>query len=93
MSYSFNVKAATKAEAKAAVAAKFDEVVALQPVHAKDRDAALANAGALIDLLADDENRDVSVGCSGYVAWSGADGEEQISTASASSTASLTNRD
>jgi hypothetical protein len=69
MSYSFNIKAATKPKAKAAVAAKFDEIVAQQPVHSRDRDAVLANADLVIDLLADDETKDISVSCSGYVSW------------------------
>lgn len=52
MPYSFSVKAANKEAAKIAVAAKFDEgVLAHQPVHARDRDALLATAGAVIDLL------------------------------------------
>lgn len=54
MSYSFSIKAATKAAALAAAAAKFDvEVVASQPVHKVDRDAALANARAHLDLIAE----------------------------------------
>ena len=73
MSYSFNVKAANKAAAKEAVAAKFAEVVAAQLVHEKDQAAVLANAGAVIDLLADDDTKDVSVSCNGYVSWPGPD--------------------
>lgn len=69
MSYSFGVKAPNKAAAKEAVAAKFDEVVASQPVHARDRAAVLANANAIIDLLADDDTKDVAVSCNGYVSW------------------------
>lgn len=71
MSYSFQVKAATKAEAKAAVEAKFDEIISQQPIHARDRAAVLANANAVIDLLADDDTKDVSVSCNGYLSWSG----------------------
>lgn len=70
MSYSFTVKTATKDEAKQEVLAKFDEVVASQPIHVRDRNAALVNAGAVIDLLADDDTKDVFVSCSGYVSWS-----------------------
>lgn len=70
MSYSFQVKAATKGDAKSAVLAKFDEIVEQQPVHARDRAAVLANAGLVIDLLADDDTKDVSVSCNGYVSWS-----------------------
>ncbi|WP_296741484.1 hypothetical protein [Mesorhizobium sp.] len=69
MSYSFNVQAASKAAAKAAVAAKFDEVIATQPIHARDKTAALANANAVIDLLMDDDTREISVSVNGYVGW------------------------
>lgn len=88
MSYSFNIRAATKAEAKAAVEAKFDEVIAGQPVHVRDRAAALANANAVIDLLADDDTQDVGVTCSGYVSWSGAEPPETVPLTSASASAS-----
>lgn len=71
MSYSFNVKAATKALAMAAVASKFAEIVASQPIHARDRAAVLANAEASIGLLTDDDSKDVAVSCNGYVSWSG----------------------
>lgn len=69
MSYSFSVTAANKAAAKAAVAAKFDEVVASQPIHARDRAVALANAGAAIDALADDDALHVGVNLSGSLGW------------------------
>lgn len=69
MSYSFSVIAANKAAAKSAVAAKFDEVVATQPIHARDRAAALGNANAAIDLLVDDATLHVSVSVNGYVGW------------------------
>lgn len=48
MSYSFSVSAPNKEAAKAAVAAKFDEVVAAQACHARDREQVLAAAGAMI---------------------------------------------
>lgn len=69
MSYSFSVRGTSKADAKAKVAADFDKVVAGQPIHARDREAALAAAGAFIDLLGDEHEREVSVSVSGYVAW------------------------
>lgn len=69
MSYSFSVTAANKAEAKTAVAAKFEEVVTAQPIHARDREAALANANAVIDLLNDDDTKHVTVNLNGYVGW------------------------
>jgi hypothetical protein len=69
MSYSFSLRAADKSAAKAAVEAKFDEVIASQPVHVRDKAAVLANAGAVIDLLVDDDTKDVTVSCNGYVSW------------------------
>lgn len=76
MSYSFNIKAQTKAAAKEAVADKFAEIVAQQPIHARDCSAVLANANAVIDLLAEDEAKDVSVTCNGYVSWSSGGSED-----------------
>lgn len=71
MSYSFNVKAADKHAAKAAVDVAFSSIVASQPIHERDRAAVRANADAVIDLLADDDTKDVSVSCNGHVCWSG----------------------
>ncbi|WP_316228388.1 MULTISPECIES: hypothetical protein [unclassified Bradyrhizobium] len=93
MSYSFTVRAATKAEAKAAVAAQFDQVVVTQPIHARDKDAALVNAGAVIDLLADQgpDDHEIAVSCNGYVGWREAlrdDGSNPLSAASVSASAS-----
>lgn len=77
MSYSFSVQAASKAAAKEAVASKFDEmVVAAQSIHARDRAAVLVNANTVIDLLDDDEAKDVRVSCNGYVSWTNPVGEE-----------------
>lgn len=91
MSYSFNVQAASKAAAKEAVATKFDEVIASQPIHARDKAAALANANAVIDLLADDDARNISVSVNGYVGWQEAlrdDGSNPLQSVSVSTTAS-----
>ena len=93
MSYSFQVQAPTKAAAKEAVAAKFDEIVAQQQIHARDRDAVLANASAVIDLLADSDEKDVLVSCNGYVSWpSGGVEEAQLNAAAVSASAGYTNR-
>lgn len=74
MSYSFSIRVATKTEAKQALAARFDaDVVAHQLVHKRDRDQALAAAGAFIDLLDDDDTKDVVVSMHGSLSW--ADGE------------------
>ncbi|UFZ05462.1 hypothetical protein LQG66_03860 [Bradyrhizobium ontarionense] len=71
MSYSFGVWAKSKAEAKAAVAAKLDEVIATQAIHARDKSAILANAAAVIDLLGDavPDGHEIHVGCNGSVSW------------------------
>ncbi|WP_315804017.1 hypothetical protein [Bradyrhizobium sp. SZCCHNS3002] len=92
MSYSFSAKGATKLEAKAAVAEAFDAVIATQPIHARDKEAALTNAGAVIDLLADDapEHHVISVSCSGSLGWREAlrdDASNPLSSASVSAQA------
>lgn len=69
MSYSFTVRAASKAEAKAKVAADLDKVVTAQPDHAKDRNAAQAAADAFIDMLVEDASRDVVVAVNGWLSW------------------------
>lgn len=92
MSYSFHVSAATKAAAKEAVAAKFDEVIASQPIHARDKAAAVANASAAIDLLVDDPAMHISVSCNGYVGWREnlrEDGGNDLTAASVSASAGL----
>ncbi|MBB2915875.1 hypothetical protein [Cupriavidus alkaliphilus] len=88
MSYSFNVRAANKDEAKTAVEVEFEKVVAGQPVHARDRAAVLANAYAAIDLLGDDDSKDIGVTCAGYVSWQSAEPPESVPLTSASISAS-----
>lgn len=75
MSYSFNIRAATKAAAKALVASKLAEVVANQPSHQHDQAQANAAASAFIDCLGDDDTRDISVSVNGSVGWSGTWGD------------------
>lgn len=96
MSYSFGIKAENKQEAKAAVMAKFDEmVVATQPIHERDRGAVLANAAMVIDLLADDDTKDITVSCNGYVSWHryDEDGAAAFSSAAISCSAGHANRE
>jgi hypothetical protein len=71
MSYQFTAKGKTKDAAKQAVAAEFDKMMGVQPVHSKDRAAAIANANAVIDLLADSEKLGIQVTLNGYVSWAG----------------------
>lgn len=74
MSYSFSVKAPTKAEAKAKVAEQFAAVVAGQPTHAADQNAAVACAEAFINTLADpNEGDEVHVSMNGSLSWSNVD--------------------
>jgi hypothetical protein len=87
MSYSITVRAASKAAAKQAVAERFDaDVVAHQLIHKRDRDQALSAANAFIDLLDDDDTKDVSVSLHGSLSWAGG---ERITGASVSVGASL----
>ena len=70
MSYSFNVKGATKAVALAAVIAELDKVVANQPIHAADRAQAQAAAEAFVGILPDaDESQEFHVSAAGWVSW------------------------
>ena len=71
MSYSFQVKGESKEEAIDAVRVKLAEVVAQQPVHAIDRDQALAAAVAVISVLPGGADRGVSVSVSGSLGWTG----------------------
>ena len=69
MSYSFQFTVATKAEAKARAAAEMDNVVAQQPHHAKDKAAAVAAANTFIDMLADDDSKDIQVSMHGSISF------------------------
>lgn len=93
MSYSFTVKAATKQMAKAEVALQFEKAVAAQACHERDRLQALSAANAFIDLLAEDESKDVVVAMNGILTgqWQGSD-VTQIEGASLSVSAYLSPR-
>ena len=86
MSYSFQIRAATKAEAKEKVAIQMAAIVQQQVVHAVDADQACAAANAFIDVINGDENRDVVVSMNGSVSWSG---DSLITSAAVSVTAYL----
>lgn len=91
MSYSFSAKGVTKDAAKDAAAAEFDKVVESQPVHAADRDAALATVGAMIDAVVDPaEGEEVRVSVSGYLSWRT---EGEFITASVSAQAGVVAKD
>ena len=94
MSYSFGVIKPTKEEAIEAVAVELDKVVATQPIHALDRDQALAAAGAFVRMLPDDPAKDVNVSVSGSVSWQGVYPDSHtISGANVSVSASLWTRE
>jgi hypothetical protein len=67
MSYSFKVRAADKASAKAQIEDQFKKIVDKQAVHSQDFAQASSAAGAFIDLLGDDDTRDVTAEVSGSV--------------------------
>lgn len=94
MSYSLVVKAANKADARAAVESTFDsEVVSSQPAHTRDKAAMLANVGAALGLLPDDSTKDVEICVNGYVALNGEDQlAAPLSSVSITCSASLANR-
>lgn len=70
MSYSFNLTAATKAEAIEKVAVALNGVVLQQPEHEADSRQTLATAEAYINMLTDpDENQVVYVNVSGSLGW------------------------
>lgn len=71
MSYSFTVKAKTKAEAKEKVIQEFQAVAKGQPVHLVDFDAVVASASAFVDMVADPEaeNEEIQVSVNGSLTW------------------------
>ena len=75
MSYSFSVRAATKAAVLALVAAKMAEVAEQQPVHKHDQAQALQVAETFVSIVPDDETREVQVTMSGYISgqWEGSE--------------------
>lgn len=93
MSYSFNLRAATKAALVAAVAAQLDAVVAGQPCHAADRAQAQAAAESFINVIPDDDTRDASLSMSGSLSgvWTG-NGLEVIRGVQLSVSAGLVDR-
>lgn len=93
MSYSFRIQAATKAQAKEKVAAELALVVQAQPIHARDQAQAQAAADAFIDLLADDDAKDVMCVVYGSVSWTGNGDSAVLTSASVAPSASLVTRE
>jgi hypothetical protein len=70
MSYSFSVTAATKSEVGTKIEAELAKVVASQPSHKADKQAAQDAAQAFIDVLRDPaESEVVGVSMSGSLSW------------------------
>lgn len=65
MSFSFTVKAATKALVKEKVASELDSVVRDQPSHSQDRPLIQSACEAYVDLLSDDDEKDIELRCNG----------------------------
>ena len=61
MSYSFSVRGASKNDVLAEAKSKFDEVVAGERMHERDRPAALAAAEAFVGMLRDPGDGEVVV--------------------------------
>ena len=93
MSYSFNVRAADKAAARASITAEFDKVVEQQPIHEADRSQAQANACQALDVVPDPAaDEEIVVSVNGWVQWRGVlngDPPARITAASISATASI----
>ena len=96
MSYSISARGATKALALAALAASFDtNVLANQPVHAADKQQALAAAEGIAGILPDDDSKDVSITMNGWLSWQnvGDESERRFAGASVSVTANLVDKE
>lgn len=77
MSYSYGVRAKTKADAIKQAGEKFAEVVQGQPMHEKDRALVAATTEGVINLLKDDPAQEICASVSGSVSWQ--DGHELTS--------------
>jgi len=72
MSYSFSVRAASKAAAVEKVAEELAKVVQSQPVHAADRQQAEAAAGSMLAVFPEPtDEQDITVSVSGWLSWTG----------------------
>lgn len=70
MSYSFSVTAGTKMDATGQIREQFDAIVASQPRHAADKEAAVVAAQTLVRLLDEpSEGDEIYVNMSGSLGW------------------------
>lgn len=91
MSYSFSVRGSNKSEALQKAKDEFDRVVQTQPAHQADRDQAIAATEAFVNVLTDDDTKDIALNVTGSVSWRDADGK-QITSAGVSVWAGLADR-
>lgn len=92
MSYSFSVTADTKFDATHKIREQFGTVVAAQPNHVADREAAVVAAQSLVRLLAEPhEGDEICVSVNGSLSWQH-DAPEEFLSASLSVNASLRNK-
>lgn len=84
MSYSFSFTAKDKDEAKQKLAEAMKQATASQAYHDADRVQATAAAESFIDVLPDDDAKDVSVSMNGTVAGNWIEGDKLGSVVSAS---------
>lgn len=77
MSFSFGFRESTKERARTRVQLEMDNIVSAQPVHAKDKELALATFESYLSLISDDalkpEVTELQVSMSGSLSgrWSG----------------------
>lgn len=88
MTYSFNVKADSKARAVDMVRARMSQVSQQQPVHNKDDLHVVATAKTFIGMLEDDDARDVQVSVNGSISTT----EGGVQNVAVSLSAHLVNR-
>lgn len=69
MSFSFGAKAANKAAMVETVKAEMDKVVTQQSIHERDRDVVEATVAAMLDVLPDDDTKDLTASVSGSLSW------------------------
>jgi len=68
MSYGFNVRAASKADAVSQIAVKLDEVVASQPIHDVDRAKAETLVGSFLELIEEpSDGQEISISLNGSI--------------------------
>lgn len=92
MSYSFSVTASDKTDATKQIRDQFDAVVASQPSHAADKEAAVVAAQSLVRLLAEPhEGDELYVSVSGSLSWKH-DVPEEFLGANLNISASLRNK-